>query len=54
MDKEGIDIEQQIEQTFNELDTDNSGGISTQELIKGMKEFGMNPTEGRPQTEFIW
>ena len=41
----GINIEHQIEQTFNELDADNSGGISTQELIKGMKEFGMNPTE---------
>ena len=44
-ERDGVDIEAQIETTFNELDGDNSGGISTQELIKGMKEFGMNPTE---------
>lgn len=44
-EREDIDIETQIEQTFRELDRDSSNTITTNELVKGMKLFGMNPTE---------
>ena len=44
-EREDIDLETQIEQTFKELDRDGSNTITTAELVKGMKLFGMNPTE---------
>ena len=42
---DNMSIEALIDQTFAELDTDNSGNINMDELIIGLKQFGLNPTE---------
>lgn len=41
------DVAGEIEQSFQELDTDRNGEISREELVVGMKAFGINPTENQ-------
>ena len=39
------DLKKQIDEAFGILDVDNSGELSTAELINGLRDFGLNPDE---------
>ena len=43
-------LEVQILKAFADLDTDGSGTLTVDELFRGMKNFGMNPTESELRT----
>lgn len=52
LETENIDkkLHNKIEAGFKKLEVDVDGYLSEQELLSGMKEFGMNPTEEELQT----